>query len=63
MQANRIYEFTAVPSLVPVITFSVNESVYIIKITEKGRAKQMMFDMYGHRISGGNCICVEFTLR
>ena len=35
-QANRIYEFTAIPSFVAVITFSLNEPVYIIKVTEKG---------------------------
>ena len=50
-QANRKYEFTAIPSFVAVITFSLNEPVYIIKVTEKDRATQMMSDMYGHRIS------------
>ena len=34
-QANRIYEFTAIPSFVAVITFSLNEPVYRIKVTEK----------------------------
>ena len=57
-QANRIYEFTAIPSFVAVITFSLNKSVYIIKVTEKVRATQMMSDMYEHRISKG-----EFNLR
>ena len=52
-QANRIYEFTAIPSFVAVITFSLNKPVYIIKVTEKGRATQMMPYMYRHRISKG----------
>ena len=52
-QANRIYEFTAIPSFVAVITFSLNEPVYRIKVTEKGRATQTMSDMYGNRISKG----------
>ena len=52
-KANRIYEFTAIHSFVTVITFSLNEPVYVIKVTEKGRATQMMSDMYGHRISKG----------
>ena len=34
-QANRIYEFTTIPSFVAAITFSLNEPVYIIKVTEK----------------------------
>ena len=50
-QANRIYQFTAIHSFVAVITFSLNEPVYIIKVTQKGRATQTMSDMYGHRIS------------
>ena len=49
-QANCIYEFTAIPSVVAV---SLNEPVHIIKVTEKGRATQLMSDMYGHRISKG----------
>ena len=57
-QANRIYEFTAIPSFVAVITFSLNESVYIIKVTEKIRATQMMSHMYGHRISKGELYLV-----
>ena len=32
-RANRIYEFTAIPSFISVITFSLNEPVYIIKVT------------------------------
>ena len=52
-QANRIYEFTAIPSFVAVITFSLNDPVYIIKVTEKGQVKQMMSDMYRHIISQG----------
>ena len=35
-QASRIYEFTAIPSFVAVITFSLNEPVYIIKVSDKG---------------------------
>ena len=35
-QANRIYEFAAIPSFVAVITFSLNKPVYIIKVKEKG---------------------------
>ena len=46
-----MYEFTEIPSFVAVITFSLNESVYIIKVTGKGRATQMMSDIYDHRIS------------
>ena len=38
---------------VAVITSSLNEPVYIIKVTEKGRATQIISDMYGHRISKG----------
>ena len=35
--ATRIYEFTEIPSYVSVITFSLSERVYIIKIFEKGQ--------------------------
>ena len=52
-QANRIYDFTAIPFFVAVITLSLNEPVYIIKVTEKGQTTQMMPDMYGDRISKG----------
>ena len=48
-QANRMYEFTAIPFFV--ITFILNKPVYIIKVTEKGRPTQTMPDMYRHRIS------------
>ena len=52
-QANHIYEFTAIPSFVAVIAFSINEPVYIIKFTEKCRATPMMYYTYGDRILKG----------
>ena len=52
-QANRVYEFTAIPFFEAVITFSLNEPVYIVKVTEEGQATQMMSDMYEHRILRG----------
>ena len=62
IQANRIYEFTTIPSFAVVIIFSLIKAVYIIKVTEKGRSTQIMSDLYGHKISkgelclGGNCL-------
>ena len=44
-QANRIYEFTAIPSFVAVIIFSLNEPMCIIEVTEKRRATQIISDM------------------
>ena len=44
-QANSIYEFTAIPFFVAVIIFSLNEPLCIIKVTEKGRATQIISDM------------------
>ena len=34
-QVNRIYEFTAIPTFVVIISLSLNEPEYIIKFTEK----------------------------
>ena len=62
-QANRIYEFTTIPSFVAIITFSLNEPVYIIKVTEKSRATLVMSDMYGHRISEGEMYLCENYLK
>ena len=45
-QVNRIYEFTAIPTFVVIITLSLNEPEYIIKFTEKVWATHMMSDMY-----------------
>ena len=53
IQANRIYEFTTIPSFAVVIIFSLIKAVYIIKVTEKGRSTQIMSDLYGHKISKG----------
>ena len=44
-QANSIYEFTTIPFFVAVIIFSLNEPLCIIKVTEKGRATQIISDM------------------
>ena len=52
-QAKRIFEFAAIPSFVAVVTFSLNEPAYIITVTDKGPAMQVISDMYGHRISKG----------
>ena len=50
-QAKRIFGFAAIPSFVAVVTFILNEPAYIIKVTDKGLATQVISDMYGHRIS------------
>ena len=36
-----------------VVTFSLAEPIYIIKVTEKGKAKEKMSDNYGHNIIEG----------
>ena len=63
IQANRIYEFTTIPSFAVVIIFSLIKAVYIIKVTEKVRFTQIMSDMYGHKISKGEFFWVEITLK
>ena len=57
------YKFTVIPSFVAVITFSLNEPVYIIKVTENDRAMQMMSDIYGYRISKGKLYLRENYLK
>ena len=41
------------PSFVAVVTFSLAESIYIIKVTEKGKATEKMSDNYGYNIMKG----------
>ena len=45
-----LYEFTDVPSYVSVITFSLSEPMYIMKIFEKGQASEVMSDRCWHKI-------------
>ena len=52
-QVVRLFEFTDIPSYVPVVTFSLNEPVYIIEVKEKVRATEPLSDIYGHNIATG----------
>ena len=49
----KIFDFTDVPSFVAVVTFSLSEPIYIIKVTEKGKVTEKMSDNYGHNIMEG----------
>ena len=49
----KIFDFTDVPSFVAVVTFSLAEPIYIIRVTEKGKATEEMSDNYGHNIMEG----------
>ena len=49
----HIYEFVTVPSFVAVVSYNSCEPIYIIKINEKGVAKEPMKDRYGHSINPG----------
>ena len=52
-QTVRIFEFTDISSYVAVITFILNEPVYIIEIKEKDRTAELLSDIYGHNIAIG----------
>ena len=52
-QTFRIFEFTDILSHVLVITFSLNEPVYIIEVKEKDKAAELLSDIYGHNIAIG----------
>ena len=49
----KIFDFTDVPNFVAVVTFSLAEPIYIIKVTEKEKAAEKMSDNYGHNIMEG----------
>ena len=49
----QIYAFLEVPTFISVISYNSSEPVYIIKVVEKGEAKQQLNDRYGHVISPG----------
>ena len=46
-----ILDFIDILSHVPVIIFSLNKPIYIIKVKEKGRAIEPLSDIYRHNIS------------
>ena len=43
---------------VAVVTISLAEPIYIIKVTEKGKATGKMSDNYGHNIMEGELNCI-----
>ena len=58
-QGLKIFDFTDVPSFAAVVTISLAEPIYIIKVIEKGKATEKMSDNYGHNIMERNCIFEE----
>ena len=49
----KIFDFPDVPSFVAVVTFSLAEPIYIIKVIEKQKATEKMSDNYGHNLMKG----------
>ena len=52
-RTEQIFNFIYVPSFPPLLSGSPNESLYFLKVTEKGAASEKHSDPYGHFISAG----------
>ena len=50
---SQIYEFVDVASYIALASYSTNEPIYIIQVSEKGEATEKLTDRYGHVIMPG----------